>query len=151
MVPFLLLVTSSLASAAEKRNQLEELFVWKMSDELKLSALEEKKFTEIVKKLNQKKFQLNQDMNSSLEKMGKDASSKKSQEELSQYRKNLQSYSRIAEEEFDLLKPVLGPQKLIQYLQVKQDLTIRIKNLLLNPSASKEAKPLPQPKLIEEK
>lgn len=138
--------------AAEKRNQLEELVIWKMSDELKLNSTEEKKFTEIVQSLNQKKAQANQAMQASLEKLGKLSTIKEKEEELSRYRKNLQNYGRIAEEEFDRLKPVLGPEKMIQYLQIKQDLTNRIKMMLSKPDGGRApSKPLPQPKLIEEK
>lgn len=138
--------------AAEKRNQLEELLIWKMSDELKLNPMEEKKFTEIVKSLNTKKTELNQNLQSSVDKMSKSSSAKHKEEELNRYRKILQNYSRMAEEEFDRLKPLLGAERMAQYLVIKQDLTNRIKTMLANPEANgKGSKPLPQPKLIEEK
>lgn len=140
------------AHAVEKRNQLEELLIWKMSDELKLNPVEEKKFTEIVKSLNTKKAELNQNLQSSIDKMSKASSSKLKEEELARYRKVLQNYSRVAEEEFDRLKPLLGAERMTQYLVIKQDLTNRIKTMLANPdSNSKGSKTLPQPKLIEEK
>ena len=62
---------NSNAVAAEKRNQLEELLIWKMSDELKLSPLEEKKFTDVVRQLNQKKTELNRELQASIEKLAK--------------------------------------------------------------------------------
>lgn len=137
----------------EKRNQLEELFIWKLSDELKLSPVEEKKFTDTVKDLNKKKSELNHQLQESIEKMSKAATTKKRDEELVRYRKTLQSYNHISEEEFDRLKPLLGADRMVQYLQVKQDLTNRIKSMLANPEASPktEKKPLPAPKVIEEK
>ncbi|MGZ3768354.1 MAG: hypothetical protein ACXVCP_03765 [Bdellovibrio sp.] len=142
------------AFAAEKKNQLEELLIWKMSDELKLTSVEEKKFTDILKELNKKKTDLNHSMQSSVDKMAKANSAKQKESELVSYRKSLQNYSRINEEEFDRLKPVLGADRMIQYLVIKQDLTNRIKTMLINPEAnSKDSsnKSLPQPKLIEEK
>lgn len=143
----------SVATAAEKRNQLEELLIWKMSDELKLNSREEKKFTDIVKDLNQKKSQLNHSLQNSVEKMSKAVSAKTKEQELTQYRKVLQTYSRISEEEFDRLKPLLGPERMVQYLLIKQDLTNRIKTMLANPEANGKGgqKVLPAPKVIEEK
>ncbi|WP_295901174.1 hypothetical protein [uncultured Bdellovibrio sp.] len=143
---------SFVASAAEKRNQLEELLIWKMSDELKLTPVEEKKFTDIVQGLNKKKSELNQSLQASIEKMSKADTAKAKEEELGHYRKALQNYGRLSEEEFDKLKPLLGAQRMVQYLQIKQDLTNRIKTMLANPETQKGPKPsLPQPKLIEEK
>ncbi len=142
------------AQTSEKRNQLEELFIWKMSDELKLSPVEEKKFTEIVKGLNKRKADLNHSLLESVEKMSKAANTKKREEELTHYRKTLQSYNHVSEEEFDKLKPLLGADRFVQYVQIKQDLTNRIKSMLANPEASStksEKKPLPAPKVIEEK
>ena len=43
----------------ERKTHIEDIFIWKMSDELKLTAVEEKQFTEISKRLNKKKFELN--------------------------------------------------------------------------------------------
>ncbi|MDG0816818.1 hypothetical protein [Bdellovibrio svalbardensis] len=142
------------AQTSEKRNQLEELFIWKMSDELKLSPVEEKKFTEIVKGLNKRKADLNHSLLESVEKMSKAANTKKREEELTHYRKTLQSYNHVSEEEFDKLKPLLGADRFVQYVQIKQDLTNRIKSMLANPDAppvKSDKKTLPTPKVIEEK
>lgn len=141
------------AEVTEKRNQLEELFIWKLSDELKLSSLEEKKFTEIVKDLNHKKADYNHRLQQSVEKMSKLSSTKKREEELTQYRTDLQIYNRISEEEFDRVKSLLGTDRTVQYIQIKQDLTNRIKSMLANPesSAKSDKKVLPPPKVIEEK
>nr|BFD58522.1 hypothetical protein CKG001_06290 [Bdellovibrio sp. CKG001] len=140
------------AHAAEKRNQLEELLIWKLSDELKLNTAEEKKFSDIVREINKKKAQFNQELQVSVERMNKAATAKAKEEELTSYRKSLQSYGRMSEEEFDKLKTLLGPERMVQYLQIKQDLTNRIKTMLTNPEGNPKAtKPLPAPKLIEEK
>lgn len=143
---------NTVVQAAEKRNQLEELLIWKMSDELKLSATEEKKFTEIVQGLNLKKAGINHALQESVQKMEKASSLKSKNEELSRYRKALANYTRLNEEEFDKLKSLLGVERMVQYLYIKQDLTNRIKTMLTNPeSGSNGRKTLPQPKLIEEK
>lgn len=140
------------ALAAEKRNQLEELLIWKMSDELKLNPAEEKKFTEVIKGLNQKKAELNHSLQEAIEKMSQAKTAKAKEDQLGHYRKALANYNRVSEEEFDKLKGVLGTERLVQYLQIKQDLTNRIKSMLANPESNGKSKDsLPQPKLIEEK
>ena len=138
--------------AETKRNQLEELFIWKMSDELKLTSSEEKKFTDIVKTLNKKKADLNQTLQTSIEQMGKASTLKKKEEELNRYRKDLQAFNRVSEEEVDQIKQLLGVERTIQYLQFKQDIANRIKATLANPDAPLkiEKKNLPAPKVIEE-
>ena len=50
----------ALTNEAElKKTYLEDIFIWKMSDELKLTAQEERQFTEINKMLNKKKSEIN--------------------------------------------------------------------------------------------
>lgn len=138
--------------AEEKKNQLEELFIWKTSDELKLSSQEEKKFTDIVKSLNKRKAELNQSLHDSVDKMAVAKTTKEREDELARYRKNLSSYNKISEEEFDKLKAVLGTDRLAQYFKIKQDLTGRIKSMLANPEQKSVPvkKPLPSPKVIVE-
>jgi hypothetical protein len=137
--------------AAEKRNQLEELLIWKLSDELKLNSAEEKKFSEILKKLNENKADLNQSLQKSIEAMSKASTPKAKEAELTLYRKLVQNYAKLSEQEIDQLKPLLGVDRMVQYLNVKQDLTNKIKTLLSSENSSNGTKPLPSPKIIEEK
>lgn len=148
---FLMSASASYATEATK-TKVEELFIWKMSDELSLIPGEEKKFTEIVKKLNQKKSDLNADMQNLMLSMQKAKTDAEKNKELSKYKKSLQAYSRLAEEEIDTIKNLLGIQRTVKYLEVKQDMTNRLKNLLANPepATKKVTPPLPPPKIIEE-
>ena len=68
---FLLFTLSATAQVApdSRKSYLEDIFIWKVSDELKLSVREEKKFQEIQKDLNKKKSNLNKEIQSSLEKL----------------------------------------------------------------------------------
>ncbi|UOF02967.1 hypothetical protein [Bdellovibrio reynosensis] len=139
------------SQAAEKNQQLEELLIWKMSDELKLGSVEEKKFSELIKHLNKRKSEVGQSLNESIQSMSNAKTPKQKDEELAKYRKLLQSYGKISEEEFDRLKSLLGNDRMIQYLAIKQDLTNRIKTMLVRPEAgAKPSKTLPQPKVIIE-
>ena len=146
-----LILFSFQAFAEDKKNQLEELFIWKTSDELKLSSSEEKKFTDIVKSLNKRKADLNQALHDSVDKISTAKTTKEKEAELTKYRKDLGAYNKISEEEFDKLKTLLGSERLAQYLKIKQDLTGRIKTLLANPEGNKSPdKKLPAPKVIIE-
>lgn len=142
---------SGVIVAAEKRNQLEELLIWKISDELKLTSTEEKKFSEVLKHLNEEKALLNKSMGQSIEAMSKAPTVKAKEAELSHYKKLVKSYAKLSEQEIDRLKPLLGLDRTVQYLNIKQDLTNKIKTLLSSENGGKGGKPLPDPKLIEEK
>ncbi|UYL09039.1 hypothetical protein B9G69_000425 [Bdellovibrio sp. SKB1291214] len=126
--------------------------IWKMSDELKLTANEEKKFSEIIKDLNKKKADLNRTLQSSLDTLVSSKDAKKRESEFASYKKTLQAFNKISEDELDKLKSLLGTERTIQYLQIKQDLATRIKATLTNPDATMkdEKKPLPAPKVIIE-
>jgi hypothetical protein len=146
-----LILFSFQAFAEDKKNQLEELFIWKTSDELKLSASEEKKFTDLVKFLNKRKSDLNQSLHDSVDRIAAAKTTKDKDAELTKYRKDLGAYNKISEEEFDKMKTLLGSERLAQYLKLKQDLTGRIKTMLANPEGSKAPdKKLPAPKVIIE-
>ncbi len=43
-----------------KKNQIEDIFIWKISDELQLSAKQEKQFDDIHRSLNKKKSELSE-------------------------------------------------------------------------------------------
>ena len=147
----LLTFTSSFSIASSgTKNQLEDLFIWKMSEELKLSPVEEKRFTDTVKTLNQKKSDLNKELQDSLANMAKAETDKQKAEQLKNYKRTLHAYNVVSEEEVEKIQGMLGAARTIQYLQIKQDLTNRIKTMLTTPEGSK-AKPLPAPKVIEEK
>ncbi len=122
-----------------------------MSDELSLKPADEKKMGDLIKTLNQRKSDLNSDMQLSLQKMKVAKTAEAKSVELAQYRKKLEAYNQVSMEEFDKMKSLLGPDKMIQYLHIKQDITNRLKNLLANPEGSSLKKPaLPAPKIIEE-
>lgn len=134
------------------KSKVEELFIWKMSDELSLNPGEEKKFSEMVRDLNQKKTDYNQQMQTQLDLMKVAKTEKEKSQSLASYKKALQSYNGLSEEEITRAQKLLGVSRTVQYLQVKQDLTNRLKSLLANPEAigTKKAA-LPPPNVIEEK
>jgi len=122
-----------------------------MSEELKLNPVEEKRFTETVKALNQKKSDLNKDLQDSLAAMSKAETDKQKADQLKSYKKTLHAYNQLSEEEVEKVQGMLGVARTVQYLQIKQDLTNRIKTMLISPDANKAKPALPAPKVIEEK
>lgn len=133
-----------------KKTHLEDIFIWKMSDELKLTAQEEKQFTEINKSLNKKKSEINkkiQDYIQNLKENDSDAS-------LKNYKKLIQEYNQITISEFDLIRKLLGTKKFISYLKIKNELTTKVKSILVgeknNEKDEKKSKQLPPPKVIVE-
>jgi hypothetical protein len=146
-------LSASLASAAEvSKSKIEELFIWKMSDELSLSPQEEKKFSDLVRGLNEKKGGLSLQLHDQLEQMQKAKTETEKGQILGRYKKTLQSYNHLAEEELDKMKSLLGVNRTVKYLEVKQDMTNRLKSLLINPEGAPKGPvaPLPEPKVIEE-
>lgn len=136
---------------ASRKNYLEDIFIWKISDELKLSPKEEKLFSETTKKLNKKKFDLMKQIQASVSTFGE----KTSDGDLKKYRQLLQQYNQLSVEEFDSVKKIFTPQKMVQYLKVKSELNTKMKSLLAGDSNSDKAadlnKKIPKPQVIIEK
>lgn len=140
---------SATTEAELKKSHLEDIFIWKMSDELKLTASEEKKFTEIHRTLNKRKSELNKKIQESIINL-KD---KDNEQSLKAHKKLLQEYNQLSITEFDLIKSLLGSKKFISYLKIKNELTSKVKSILIGERAneSKKEKSLPPPKVIIEK
>lgn len=134
-----------------KKTQLEELFIWKLSDELKLGPSEEKKFADLVRSLNQKKLE----GTLKIEQITKEFLTAKSDKEKEAILKNLKqvyrNYNSLSLSELDEMKRLLGIQRLATYLEVKQELTAKVKSLLIQRKDEPQKKYLPPPKIIEEK
>jgi hypothetical protein len=132
----------------EKPNKMEALFIWKISDELKLSTTEEKKFSDFFHDLNQKKADLLKEQDEAINRLAKEAQ-KAQKDILKGYRRLIEDYNKMQLSEFDGVKKMLGDEKLAKYLQIKRDLTNKVKNLLSEKTDKKDSH-LPPPKVIEE-
>lgn len=139
----------SASAPSSGRNKIEELFIWKISDELKLSAKEEKQFTDLFKELNIRKSEITRAQDEIITQLAQTRQDKERTRLLSQYRKAIDDYNKIQSREFDEMKKMVGPARLSKYLQVKRDLTNKVKNLLTEKTDKKESD-LPPPKVIEE-
>ncbi|MFN3454441.1 MAG: hypothetical protein ACK41T_05720 [Pseudobdellovibrio sp.] len=158
-------ISRSVASAekqkdeTEKKNSVEDIFIWKMSDELKLTAKEEKKFSDIHKSLNKKKMQLQSDLQKYSYALKTNPNIGKNEIELTikKYRSTLSQLNNISLQEVDKMKNLLGANKFLQYLAIKQDITLKLKSLVIGQNDEQEKQKekskisLPPPKVIEEK
>ncbi len=145
----LALASEATEKMTQNRNKIEELFIWKISDELKLSIKEEKKFSDLFRDLNQKKMSLGQQQDEMISLMAIKTNDKERLKFLNQYRLQLVEYSKIQIREFDELKKILGPERFAKYLNVKRELTNKVK-ILLTEKSEKKNSDLPPPKVIEE-
>lgn len=151
-------------SFAEKANRIEDLFVWKISEELKLSVKEEKDLTILIHDLNKRKLvatdyvqsvivQMAQENNFSKKKSG-------SKKLLQEYQRALQKYNDIALDEVRLIQKIFTADKATKYFVIKSELSQKIRNLLSTPERAQDrstgpvrpevSKKLPEPKIIEE-
>lgn len=144
----LLFIFSAPLGAVESRNKIEELFIWKISDELKLSVPEEKGLSDLLRGLNQRRTKLNEELQTTIQKMSDGATIKDREKILGEHRKLLKSYGDLSIEEVDRVQKLLGSEKTARYFVLKNDLTNRLKTMLITPD-KKSAEKLGPPKVIE--
>lgn len=126
--------TPAIDKAAKERARIEELFIWKASEELKLSASDETKFTEIIRNFNTRRRAANVKMDEALSTLGKVKTKAEAEKALTQHRSALREMQSLQTGEIDQLKPLLGAQKLAQYLVVKNSILEKLKVLLSAPT-----------------
>jgi hypothetical protein len=139
----------------EKRNRIEELFIWKISEELQLTIQEEKSFSELLRSLNQRRVSANLSLAEVTKKMAVDKAS--AAIHLVKYQNLLRDYSSVSQDEVTQLKKILGVARTAAYIVVKAELSEKLKSLLALPQErslevleqSLSVK-LPPPRLIEE-
>jgi len=151
---------ASTETASPKKNQVEDIFIWKMSDELRLTAAEEKKFSEIHKSLNQKKMSLQSEITTLSYDLRKNPqmSKKEIANTIKKFKKATLDYSQLSSLELSEMLNLLGERRFLEYVAIKQDINSKLKNLLVgeDPNKSKNsvsstAKALSPPQIIEEK
>ena len=140
-------------------SRIEELFIWKISEELKLSVQEEKSLAHLISELNQRKSAANEKIENLDQQLAVASSSAEIRQLLKAYRMALLDYNKISTDEVDQIRKLLPVAKVAKYIAVKSDLSKKIRNLLAgaekshehNLEHSKIDKPnLGDPKIIEE-
>lgn len=137
--------------AVDSRNRVEELFIWKVSDELKLSVPEEKSFAEMIKGLNQRRSLVNESLQDILKQLSESKTTKEKEKLLSDQKRQLRNYNELSLEEADRVQKLFGIDRAAQYFVLKNDLTNRLKTVLASPEKTTPPKKLGPPQVIEEK
>lgn len=119
------------SSVAHRKNQLEELFIWKLSDELRLTPDKEAAFGQLIRQINQKKFLGGQKIDDFTKAFIQSKDKLDRQKNFKSLRKAYQDYNQISIYELDEMKNLLGLEASATYLEVKQELTSKVKNLLI--------------------
>lgn len=161
---FLCIYNLAQAQNEPRKSYLEDIFIWKMTDELKLSVPEEKKFSEIQKGLNKTKIELNKKIQTSVEELSFAHASKTPENllntKLNQHAIYLKKYSDLASEEFSMMRKLLGSSRVVEYLRIRNELNNKMKSVLAGESEKKlnsesvdpeKFGTLPPPKIIIEK
>jgi hypothetical protein len=121
------------ARGLDQKTKLEQLFLWKISEELKLSIKEEKQLGEIIQDLDHQRQELSEKIQEQIKEMSLEKNPAKLEKALLQYKKNLKLQAELNTDEIDRVKKALGVSKAAQYLFVKSELSIKVKGLLLSP------------------
>lgn len=149
LISLFFLIPAAAPAVIEARNRVEELFIWKISDEMKLSVSEEKNFADLVRELNRKRSESNEKIQKIIQKMAVAKNSKDREKLLKEHRGALKSYGDLNLEEADRIQKLFGMDRSATYFVLKNDLTNRLKTMLAAPEKPAKA-PLPPPQVIEE-
>ncbi|HRK07953.1 MAG TPA: hypothetical protein PLZ57_09320 [Pseudobdellovibrionaceae bacterium] len=115
-----------------ERKRLEELFIWKMSEELKLSVDTEVTFAEALRGLNREKSVALTELNEALMALGEATRREKTagvaslSQAMSRYEKAVRRYGEVPVREVARLKPILGAEVLARYLFAKSQVTEKL-------------------------
>jgi hypothetical protein len=112
-----------------ERRRLEELFIWKMSEELKLAVEIETPFAEAIRALNREKAKVNQDLSKALQEIENSKTVKQREVALQNYEMAWRRYGDLPIKEMVRMRPILGSEKLGQYLVVKSLMAEKLKSL----------------------
>lgn len=130
--------------------KLEDLFIWKISDELKLTPQEETTVSSIIKDTNKKRSANSRELEILYKKLKDETTDLSRRNAYRKIRTAHKTQGSITVEELDLLSKAIGLKKLALYLEVKSSLAEKIKSIWIQ-SEKKGGNSLPPPKIIEEK
>lgn len=131
-----------------ERKRLEELFIWKMSEELKLSVDTEVAFAEALRSLNREKSVALNELNEALLALGEVGQRQRTipsshlTEAMARYEKAVRRYGDVPVREVARLKPILGTEVTARYLFAKSQVTEKLLAISTSGAAAGEASPL---------
>ncbi len=144
------LIFPTLAETDKQVKKFEDLFIWKISDELKLTPQEEVAVSTIIRESNKKKSGTNEELESLYKKLNQDSNESDRLLTYSKIKKIQKAQYTLTLEELEQIRKRLGLKRLGQYLELKRDLAEKIKSIWTQ-NEKKGTSKLPPPKVIEEK
>lgn len=133
---FVLIVFSAqqTAQAANEQNlvdrekrRLEELFIWKMSEELKLPVEIESSFAEAIRTLNREKSKSLADIEAALVAIDQAKTKTESEKAVKRYERAIRKFGDVPIREVSRLRKVLGAERLSRYLVSKSQMAEKLK------------------------
>lgn len=118
-----------------ERRRLEELFIWKISEELKLPVEMETSFAEAIRSLNREKSRANADVAKALEMLNQaqNANQSKARAEteraVRRYEQAWKVYGALPLREVSRMRAILGSERLGRYLVAKAQMAEKLKAL----------------------
>lgn len=130
-------VSAPAGATSKEGSRLEELFIWKASEELRLQPEQESKFADTIRDLNARRRKATDALETTIAALANVKSKAESEKLIAIYRNQLRDVHAVQLAEFDQVKKVIGPEKLAKYLVVKNNLTDKLKSLISSPQAQK--------------
>lgn len=147
IILIVVLLGPAFASAeAPSGRRLTELFLWKLSDELGLSADLEKELQQAVFALEDERAQAQLAVERAL-KEAETATPKARGKALAAYGTALAKAQGLGADELKRIRRLLGDERAVRYFVLKRDFALKLKELLSE--RGKGARELPPPKIIE--
>ncbi len=144
---------NSVEKTEKMRQRLEQLFIWRVSDRLRLTPEQENHFSSQFKKLTEDRAKLSQSLESLLDQIEKKKVNKKeSATLLTEYKAQLKKYNQFQNEELDSMGKIFDSSKMIDYVLLKREMTLKFKDVLVQGSQAKAGNSLlKEPEIIQEK
>ncbi|CAN5481489.1 hypothetical protein BH10BDE1_BH10BDE1_24650 [soil metagenome] len=127
-----------------ERRRLEELFIWKISEELKLPVEMETSFAEAIRSLNREKSRANADVAKALEMLNQaqNANQSKARGEseraVRRYEQAWKVYGALPLREVSRMRAILGSERLGRYLVAKAQMAEKLKALSAREASESE-------------
>jgi hypothetical protein len=147
--------------ADKMRSRLEQLFIWRVSDRLRLSTTEETRFTTEYRKLTEERQHVNQEIDKSLDRLQK-ARGNKAQlsEALAEYQRHLKKLNALQTQEMEVMGKILNSDRLAEYILLKRELTEKFRDAVavaptgvgnVAPTGGAASEKSQEPQVIQEK
>jgi hypothetical protein len=122
-------IAFSKPALSDTSKKVEDLFIWKVSDELKLSTKQEQQFSKMIRDLGAQKAEISEKIQKNILALSL-KKGKGLRVALTDYKKSLKELNQINLREIELIEGQFGPEKAAQYIQLKQTLAEQIKSAL---------------------